>query len=381
MIGAVPIAPSYAAVALVGCVATLLHAGICGRRVSGGSAMTGKQYDPENAENDAEKQDQEAIQEGNAASHTDHTGPSQHNLEGATDAKDDEGTQADTNAETPDQEAIIQEGNAASHTAPVHAATYPEGATDAKDDEGNETKEAGKTQADTNAENAVQDPAAIAYIVDGSQNGIIGDIPLVSNVAEVSLVSTQSNVVLGASGNSNAVVISGSNVTINAQLNVLGDLNTVTTTNLRVDDKVLVVAAGSDSGALSSGAGIVLSDPTEVGTPAERSLVWSLGAVGSYDSSNTTGPGGTSNGASWTFRGGALTLASYVAAGTGGYGNPAMQPARDVRFGLRVNQLDELEVFRTVQAVGAASTSVKRVAAFGGSTGNGVVLPTSTARW
>jgi hypothetical protein len=197
-----------------------------------------------------------------------------------------------------------------------------------------------------------------------------GRLTLASTGADVQLASTHSNVLIGAMGSSNVVTVALKGVSI------AGD--TFVSSNVYVGVPASNATA-AEALALADGAGLV------VAWSNDRSIRWRrLG-----DLSNAQAVGGASNGAFWEVRGGGLRLTAQVKAGVGGYSTGDVPPVsrldREVGFGWRVNEFDELEMYKRVCNSNAteAAASYRAVVCFGGASGSnrGIVLPSSVDPW
>lgn len=225
----------------------------------------------------------------------------------------------------------------------------------------------------SNATNALRTDGVVEAVASGR-------LTLSSLGGEVCLSSRSSNVVIGAGGNASAITVSSNAVVIDADLRVLGVLETVNTNDLNVADVLISVAYGSlpsDATAVTDGAGLLVgTGPATDGKASERSIRWRAGLSPLSADPSVVAPssaGGASNAGCWDVRGGSLRLTSASS-------------SREVSYGLRVNELSELELFKRVQPLPASVASVasyRRVACFGGvaSTAGALQLPTSVNPW
>jgi hypothetical protein len=174
------------------------------------------------------------------------------------------------------------------------------------------------------------------------------------------LVSASNEIVMSVAG-SNIITLWPTRIDIAGDVNVLGNINNVLTNELHVTDKVVRVAyAGCNleppPELLLDGSGLYVSDPSDAAEAPgqERSVLWRAGVQGARAMLQ---PGGMSNESFWEFRGGGLRLTSGCRAGGGG---------GEVSYGLRINEAEELEVYkRWTDAAGGATMRYARVAAFG----------------
>jgi len=202
-----------------------------------------------------------------------------------------------------------------------------------------------------------------------------GQLTMTSLSDRVVISSAASNVLIGGGGNSNTLVIGSNLVTVNADFKVLGNVETVYTSELHVTDALVVVAAGApsnDATVLTSGAGLLVADAASSGTVDERSFRWRAGVLAAFDGSNSPAAGGASNAGCWDVMGGSLRLTASFAAGVGGAyaGQPGKAVAREVSYGWRVNEADESELFKRVLPTSCngveADASYRRVLCVGG---------------
>lgn len=164
---------------------------------------------------------------------------------------------------------------------------------------------------------------------------------------------------------SNIVRITQDKVTVNANLDVLGVINSIAVqnTDLHIEDKNVVVAYPGASGDVQDGMANTDSGLTVYGYPAgvdsnvvnnqriyQKSIRWHSGTEG-IDGLLTKN--GLSNEAMWEFRGGSLRLTGIKSDGT------------EVSYGFRINHSDELELVRRVTDSNDVPT-FRRVARFGG---------------
>lgn len=216
-----------------------------------------------------------------------------------------------------------------------------------------------------------------------------GEMRFASTGDNMYIASLTSNVVIGSFGTPDVITVGSNTVTVNADLQVVGTVQTVHTADLYVQDYVVSVACGALPGdsASTDGAGVIVGAPSNFdGTPDERSVRWRAGQVAGTVASVASAPGGASNGPGWDVRGGWLRLTATVPGSQGGQPWAGAAVDREVSYGFRVNELDEMELFkRTLPSAcnnddGAAS--YRCVVAFGGSAGaTGVPLPKSYNPW
>ena len=213
-----------------------------------------------------------------------------------------------------------------------------------------------------------------------------GKLTLSSLGDNVYLSSLTSNVVIGANGSAGVITVTSNQVIINADLQVLGTVDTIHTNDLHIADRLLNVASMSavtDAPSATDGAGILVGCAALTdGAANERSIRWRAGLSPLSTDASATEPmqGGSSNAGCWDVRGGCLRITASV------LGVPATgMPAREVSYGLRVNESDELEMFKRVLPSGSNETaaSYRRVVCFGGAAApsGALQLPTSRNPW
>lgn len=143
------------------------------------------------------------------------------------------------------------------------------------------------------------------------------------------------------------VEVQGS-VTVAGDVNVQGTLNTVNTTELAVQDKVVRVARPSGGAGVTEafldGAGLLVEPPAT--DAVERSLRWRRGRLGV---AALGGPGGASNEPCWEVRGAGLRLTRARDA----------QLDAEVSYGLRVNEREELEFYKRWTGAGGQEGFVR----------------------
>ena len=173
--------------------------------------------------------------------------------------------------------------------------------------------------------------------------------------------------------------VKGSQVTIKGDIVVTGSINTSNVFNttviqesLKVNDKFLTLASigsnfaaldGPDDGIANSGAGIKI-DGVPVGFDSnipeayEKSMLWN------YGTGNGIADLGTANGLEsepfWELKGGSFKVTHQKIIAAGG-----SNIVTDVTFGLRINELDELEMIKRFWYSASNAYVVKRVARFG----------------
>jgi hypothetical protein len=180
-------------------------------------------------------------------------------------------------------------------------------------------------------------------------------------------VAASNAIVLSVGGN-NILSLTQSSVDIAGDVNVLGTVNNVRTSELHVADKVVQLAVGDDPDAppperLLDGAGLYVTDPSDA--PWQRSLLWRRGLRGTAallqpDTLPVDEP-------CWEMRGGGLRLTAMTAGG-------------DVSYGLRINECKELEVYRSWTNAGAGGSGSARVAVFATATSGSAGASSDTRR-
>lgn len=149
---------------------------------------------------------------------------------------------------------------------------------------------------------------------------------------------------------------------LKGRLDIDGEINTITSTELKVNDKTITLAANEDGVQVydgnNSAAGLLVNgipntpgfsndpDPMDANDVTERyyekSLLWVHGSEGGIDKLGTSDgvnySTGTVNESRWEMRGGHLQLTLPKSTGDG--------KVRDVTFGLRVNERMELELYK-----------------------------------
>lgn len=166
-------------------------------------------------------------------------------------------------------------------------------------------------------------------------------------------------------GNNNVMKIGSDKVTINAHLDVLGTVNSIsiTETELRVQDKTIQLASiGSNGGyiydgIMNTGAGIVVNgmpSSADSNTPSvvnkyQKSLLWSYNSNG-VDGMMTNA--GITNESYWELKGGSLRLTAIKS------------DTSETTYAFRINEFDELELVRRKRSAEGVEV-FKRVARFG----------------
>lgn len=209
--------------------------------------------------------------------------------------------------------------------------------------------------------------------------------------SNLQLYSAASNVLLGAGGLSNVVVVHSNLVLLNADALVQGDLrlrgclrstpapevnvqNTVVRLGFAASNEA--APAGSPEPALH-GAGILLESDADASNVYEKSLRWRAGQRVGQGAAGLVSAGGASNGPCWEFRGGGLRLTAPVRA-PGRAGVAHSNTVGEVSYGLHINEREELVLYKrwTVPGSNASAEFLQNVFTFG-STGAPFTQPTS----
>ena len=185
---------------------------------------------------------------------------------------------------------------------------------------------------------------------------------------------TASNAVLVASGDitmsaagREVARLGAQGLVVHGDLSVDGVVNTVSTSELHVADTLVRLARPLSNSpppleAYLEGAGVLLEPP--LGDAVERSLRWRRGALGAAALGKA---GGASNEPFWEARGGGVRLSRARAV--------PFAPSGEVAFGLRVNEGEELEVYKRWTDASGGASRVTRVAAFGREPSAGKAYP------
>lgn len=172
--------------------------------------------------------------------------------------------------------------------------------------------------------------SSVGGIVQGVANGYI-HLGCSSNL---SILSELSNVSLGGYGVPNVVSVGSNSVHINGNVFVKGGLETISSTQLVVQDKTINVAYAVDGSVISDeyidGAGVI------VGRDHTASLKWRK----SY---------GQSNGARWSLQGGGLHIERLFPDGM------------TVAYGFQINDDKQLEIVRHEFLGGVAGGDQKKI--------------------
>lgn len=165
---------------------------------------------------------------------------------------------------------------------------------------------------------------------------------------QIIMDNTQSNIVMAVGVNPEIIKIYEDRVQINGNIQVTGTIDTIdiAQTNLQVADKTISLAFDSNNGPLpdgpdtNSGAGIRIAG--QYGGTNARSILWNWNQGMQH-----LGTSNIDNESFWDIRGGQLRISHSNA-------------EKEVAFGFRINDKDELEI---VKKTGAGT--FKRIAKFG----------------
>jgi uncharacterized protein (DUF2345 family) len=171
-------------------------------------------------------------------------------------------------------------------------------------------------------------------------------------------------------GNADMVTIDSTKMVVNGNLQVVGVLDSinVTNTNLLIEDKVISLASGSNAGSnlvdgiANNQAGVIINGVPS-GVPEvnaaffEKSLKWHTGSSGmlSLGSSNIN-----DQESYWELKGGAFRITHNKLTLDE---NNNVTDAKEISFGFRVNQHDELELVKKYWS--GSAYIYKRIAKFG----------------
>lgn len=160
---------------------------------------------------------------------------------------------------------------------------------------------------------------------EGLIQAIAGGAMRLVGAANITMHSTASNVTIGAYGAPNVVTVGSNSVIINGNVYIRGGIESLTTVELVVQDKVVRIARPLDNAPQLSdeelkGAGIVV-DGGRGGDADEKSIRWM--------------PPYANHPARWKVGGGGIHVERTFDQG-----------ARTVSYGLQVNDREELEIVR-----------------------------------
>jgi hypothetical protein len=193
-----------------------------------------------------------------------------------------------------------------------------------------------------------------------------------ASACNMQLYSATSNIVLGAGAARDVITVSSNVVVINADVRVRGSVDSYTSTEVNIVDKVLRVAYPQPSNAPVGvadldGAGLQLADAA-VAANYEKSVKWRSGlAADAPPAQPASEHASASNESFWELRGGHLRIT-----------RPRADPSSTVSYGLRINERDELEFYKASLDPAAGATTYQRVFTMGSAAEPGITLPTST---
>ena len=197
--------------------------------------------------------------------------------------------------------------------------------------------------------------------------------------------TAQSNIDFFIQAASNGVTnpifrVSGDQILVNGDIVITGNINTSNVFNttviqesLKINDRMIVLAnSGSnfnpsdgpfDSPDTNDGAGVrvdgvPLGFDSNITTAYDKSLIWNFGN-GNGISDLGTAPG-MSNECFWELKGGSFRMTHQKVISAGG-----SNIVRDISFGLRVNEFDELEMVKKFWYAASNAYIFRRVARFG----------------
>jgi hypothetical protein len=192
-----------------------------------------------------------------------------------------------------------------------------------------------------------------------------------ASASNMQLYSSMKELILGAGATPNVITISSNAVVINADVRVKGSVDSYTSTEVNLVDKVVRVAypqpldAVVDAASLD-GAGLALADTSM--SNYEKSVKWRSGQ--GADAVTATDQGSASNESHWELVGGHLRLTARRRSPNSG----------TVSYGMRINEREELEFYKMLPSVGPVPQPAvyQRVFTVGGDTmGPGFTLPKS----
>ena len=210
--------------------------------------------------------------------------------------------------------------------------------------------------------------AGVKY--DGLVQAIASGEMRLSSASNLQIFASSANVLVGAGGQSNVLLVGSNLLVINANVQVRGSVDSYTSTEVNLQDKVLRLACPSPSNlpvddTYLHGSGLVIADGTYALSNYAKSMRWNMAA--GTGAKSMLAVGGASNEPYWELRGGGLRLTTPLRA-SGAVG--------EVSFGMHINHREELEMYkRSFDAVTGAET-YQRVFTFGSAAGT-FATPTS----
>lgn len=224
---------------------------------------------------------------------------------------------------------------------------------------------------------------ALPFGTDGLVQAMASGEMRLAACSNVQLYASLSNVLIGAQGSSNVISVGSNTVTIQGNLRVVGSVDTVSSTELRLVDKIVHVAVPTEGVAAIKdvdldASGLMVTSATAVMGQA-KSVLWRLGGATTGDPTVTPAAWLASYQAPrWELRGGGLRItvpsrSNTAQAAAGG----------ELMCAITFNSNEDVEMTRLWTNASGASAKAQRVLAFGYSAPGGAkptlaqLLPTS----